>query len=149
MAKLAAGFAWGMRRQRSRRTSIWSVVQQASAAPEPPAPPLGSSPKGSPLRRNSLDTAKQLVKKSSKRLLKHMAGAASQANRFPGSPDMSPEGIDRLVIMPDNRLKNMFDILIACCVMFTTVVMPLKCAPAPRLPHHSHPPPTRRRAPAG
>ena len=42
--------------------------------------------------------------------------------------DMSPEGIDRLVIHPNNRFKNAFDMLVACCIMFTSVSMPLKCA---------------------
>lgn len=116
-------------RRSKRRTSCWAVMSTG-------APALDA-----PKRKASFDSAIQLralVRGSTKRLLSKagFAGAAGQAGRFAGSPDMTPEGIDRLVIMPDNQLKNAFDILIAVCVMFTSVAMPLKCARArPRLAH--------------
>ena len=76
----------------------------------------------------SLSASSRALVSSAKRLASkvkftHMPGAAQQAGRHPGAPDMSPEGIDRLVIMPDNRIKGAFDGLIACCVMFTSVVI--------------------------
>ena len=54
----------------------------------------------------------------------HDGARLAKGVELPGTP----KGIDRLVIRPGNRLVMMFDLLVAVCVLYSSVAAPMKVA---------------------
>ena len=63
-----------------------------------------------------------------------MTSTASMRLQMPSQAVIGAQGIDRLVILPNNRIKATFDAFVAICIIFTSISMPIKSASPQLLP---------------